>query len=126
MTTRIAVAVIHHDGKFLIGPRPPEAPLGGLWEFPGGKLTQGESPMQAAVREAREETGIAVVPCYLYQIVRHTYDHDQVELHFFSCRPADGTDTHRAPFLWVPRADLIKYRFPEANAAVLRTITRYA
>ncbi|MBI1902145.1 MAG: (deoxy)nucleoside triphosphate pyrophosphohydrolase [Planctomycetia bacterium] len=126
MTTRIAVAVIHYDGKFLIGRRPPDAPLGGLWEFPGGKLKQGESPMQAAVREAREETGIAVVPCYLYQIVHHQYDHDQVELHFMACRPADGAGTPKAPFLWVPRADLIKYRFPEANAAVLRTIMRYA
>ena len=56
----IAVAVVQHAGTVLIGRRAPEAPLGGLWEFPGGKVGPDETPGEAAARECREETGLAV------------------------------------------------------------------
>jgi mutator protein MutT len=55
----IAVAVVEHQGRFLIGKRPDDAALGGYWEFPGGKVEQGESPADAAIRECLEETGVA-------------------------------------------------------------------
>ncbi len=54
--TRIAIAVVEHDGNFLIGLRPSGAVLGGLWEFPGGKVEPDETPEAAAARECLEET----------------------------------------------------------------------
>ena len=59
-TTLIAIAVVEHEGQFLIGLRPPAVTLAGLWEFPGGKVERGETIEGALRRELREELGIEV------------------------------------------------------------------
>ena len=59
--TAIAIAVVQDGERFLIGQRPPEKPLAGYWEFPGGRVEPGEMPGDAAVRECLEETGLHVV-----------------------------------------------------------------
>ena len=56
--TLIAIAIVEYDGLFLVGQRPPDVPLAGLWEFPGGKVQAGETPEAAAARECFEETGL--------------------------------------------------------------------
>jgi A/G-specific adenine glycosylase len=56
----IVVAVVRRNGRYLIGKRPTSGLLGGLWEFPGGKIEPGETHEQALVREVREETGLEV------------------------------------------------------------------
>ncbi|MDH3427947.1 MAG: NUDIX domain-containing protein, partial [Gemmatimonadota bacterium] len=56
----IAVALIWDSGRLFIQRRPVDGLLGGLWEFPGGKVEPGESPRQAAVREVVEETGMSI------------------------------------------------------------------
>lgn len=123
--TPIAIAVIEHEGRFLIGPRPPGAPLAGLWEFPGGKVVAGESPEQAAVREALEETGLVVEALREYPRRTETYAHDRVRLHFFACRPADPAAVPRAPFRWVARGDLEQYAFPSGNRALLELLREH-
>ena len=57
--TLVAIAVVEHDGCFLVGVRPEGKPLAGFAEFPGGKVDHGETPEQAAIRECREESGLA-------------------------------------------------------------------
>ena len=84
--TRIAVAIVKADEHFVIGQRPPDVPLAGYWEFPGGKMLPGESPLEAAARECFEETGIAVQAIDEYQTVIHEYAHGVLELHFVNCR----------------------------------------
>jgi 8-oxo-dGTP diphosphatase len=118
--TLIAIAVVEHDGSFLIGQRPPGVALAGLWEFPGGKIEPGETPEAAAVRECLEETGIAVQPLFRYPEREHDYAHDRVQLIFVACRPASGLpDTPREPFRWVEREALGKHEFPAGNAELL-------
>jgi len=117
--TEIAIAVVEHDGLYLIGRRPADAVLGGLWEFPGGKIEPGESPQEAAVRECREESGLEVTVEGRYPQVAHVYPHGRVLLHFFACRPRDASQTLRAPYRWIPAADLDRYEFPPANAELL-------
>lgn len=56
----VAAALIDGDGRILLQQRPTDKQLGGLWEFPGGKIEPGESPEAALVRELREELGIDV------------------------------------------------------------------
>jgi mutator protein MutT len=115
----IAVAVVGHQGRFLIGQRPDGATLGGYWEFPGGKVEQGESPQEAACRECLEETGVAVRVVGEYLIVDHDYAHGALHIQFFACAPSDNVNELPARFRWVPRGELHHYRFPPANDRLL-------
>ena len=56
----VAAALVDRDGRVLVQQRPPDKPMTGLWEFPGGKLEPGETPEAALVRELAEELGIDV------------------------------------------------------------------
>jgi mutator protein MutT len=122
--TRIAIAVVEHEDRFLIGQRPPGAALAGLWEFPGGKVEEGETPRAAAVRECLEETGLTVEICGEYSTREHQYEHDRVQLHFFDCRAVDPSQQPLDPYRWVPRGELSAYEFPAANQELLKRLLR--
>lgn len=119
--TPIAVAVVEHGGKFLIGQRPEGKPLAGLWEFPGGKVEPGETPAEAAARECLEEVGVRVSVGTQYPEVIQQYDHDRVRLHFFRCTLAAGATVNdvAAGYRWVAAAELPTYEFPKANAKLV-------
>ena len=116
----IAVAVVEHEGRFLVGKRPAGVPLAGLWEFPGGKIEPGESLEAAAMRECLEETGVAVEPLFRYPDHEQSYEHGRVALCFVACRPVSGADqSPHEPFRWVARESLAEYDFPDGNQAIL-------
>ena len=120
MPTPIAIAVVEHDGRFLIGQRPAGLPLAGLWEFPGGKIEPGETPEAAAVRECLEETGVPVEPLSRYPEHIQAYDHDRVQLFFIACRPEPDANTlPLPPFRWAGREELAGLNFPAGNARLL-------
>lgn len=118
----IAIAVVEHQGQFLIGQRPAGVALGGLWEFPGGKVEPSESPANAAVRECLEEAGVLVQAGDEYPRREHDYTHAAVHLHFFRCRLLSVEQHPKWPFRWVPRAELALYEFPAGNAELLALI----
>ena len=126
--TEIAIAVVEHAGQYLIGQRPAGAPLAGLWEFPGGKVQPGETPVRAAARECLEETGLVVHVGELIAQIVHQYEHAQVRLNFFACTP-QGIDLLHAtpkpapPFRWAPVEVLCRLEFPAANAPVVKLLT---
>jgi mutator protein MutT len=117
--TRIAIAVVEQDGRFLIGRRPAGTVLPGLWEFPGGKIQPDETPAAAAVRECLEETGLAVRVIGQYEQVDYEYEHANVQLHFFRCAPQDPRQSPDPRFRWVLAAELVRYEFPAANATLV-------
>jgi mutator protein MutT len=117
--TRIAVAVVEHAGRFLVGQRPEGVPLAGLWEFPGGKVQPDETPQQAAMRECLEETGLVVEVTGQYEPVEYQYEHGRLHLDFFACRPRDPSADPRPPFGWFERQDLAHMQFPAANARLI-------
>ena len=124
MPTSIAIAVVEHDGCFLIGRRPEGVPLAGLWEFPGGKIEPGESPEAAAVRECLEEAGIRVESLFRYPTIVHDYAHDRVELFFIACRLLNPQAVATINgFRWTPRNELSQLEFPEGNRTVLQILT---
>jgi len=122
--TVIAIAVVEHEGRFLIGQRGPDVPLAGLWEFPGGKVRDGESPEQASARECREETGLEVVVRGSLGHVTHEYEHGTVELFFFDCPLVDSAQAPREPFRWVDGRELTQYEFPAANRQIVERLAR--
>ena len=82
----VACALVDADGRVLIAQRPEGKQLAGLWEFPGGKVEQGETPVEALVRELREELEIEVNPACLAPFVFTTYDYESFHLHFATMR----------------------------------------
>lgn len=127
---QIGVAVIWNDqGQILIDKRPQKGLLGGLWEFPGGKIEPQESVEDCIRREIKEELGIGIVVDDHLITVNHAYTHFKVTLIVHHCRhvqgepQAIGCDEIR----WVTLAELDEYPFPKANQeiiAALRTAKR--
>ena len=122
--TRIGIAVVEYERRYLVGTRHADNPLPGLAEFPGGKCRAGESPNECAVRECYEETGLRVEPMQLLLNRQFEYAHDAVDLHFWLCRPADETTVaadHRG-FRWNSITEIATRQFPEANEPVIAAL----
>lgn len=123
MPTPIAIAIVEHEGRFLIGQRPDGVALAGLWEFPGGKIEPGESPEAAAVRECEEEAGIVVTPLFRYPEQIFQYEHAEVQLIFIAAEQVSDTAiAPRHPFRWVIREELPNYQFPDGNRSILELL----
>lgn len=119
----IAAAVVQQGDEVLIGLRGDGVPLAGYWEFPGGKVQEGEPASDAARRECWEETGVAVRIVEPYPVVDYQYPHGSLRIHFFAAKPLGERGAVPDRFRWVKRADLSTYLFPPANAEVLRILT---
>lgn len=114
---RVAVGVIRRNGTVLITQRKADGLLGGLWEFPGGKIKKGERAEAACLREIKEEVGLdIVVDTYLTE-VRHAYTHFKVVLDVFLCHYVDGHVQLGGPvdYRWIKMADIDQYPIPGAN-----------
>ena len=120
----VVAAIIKRDGRILITKRPDHVHLGGLWEFPGGKVHDGESLDQALKREIHEELGIHIlVHDECFHTVHH-YDARSVALHFFNCTilSGDPTPIDVAEYRWALPRELHEYSFPEADQELIRMI----
>lgn len=118
----VAAALIQDAaGRYLLTRRLPDAHLGGLWEFPGGKREAGESLAACLRRELREELGVDVEVGERVETVRWEYPEKTVVLHFFRCRLAAGTPEprERQELAWVEPERLRDYDFPPADRALL-------
>jgi len=115
----VAVALIDVDGRVLIARRPQGKQLGGLWEFPGGKVEPGERPEAALIRELREELGIEVAESCLAPFVftSHGYDSFHLLMPLYLCRRWSGTVQARehSALKWVKPASLADYPMPPAD-----------
>jgi len=114
------------DGaKILISRREADDMLGGLWEFPGGRVEDGETLEEALVRELREELAIGADVIEPFMRVDHAYTHFRVTLHFYHCRHADGQPTaiECDAWTWVAVEELERFAFPAADRRVLTALT---
>lgn len=115
----VAAALVDADGRVLIAQRPANKSMGGLWEFPGGKVDPGETPEQALIRELREELGIDTRNSCLapYCFASHTYEAMHLLMPLFVCRVWKGEPRaieHQA-LAWVRPARLFDYNMPPAD-----------
>ena len=122
----IAAALVWRGSRLLIARRPEEGLLGGLWEFPGGKVEPGETPAEAARREVREELGIDVEILGKTAAIEHAYSHFRITLHLFHARWTGGEierlETEADSPRWVLPPELARYACPAANTAVIRRL----
>jgi A/G-specific adenine glycosylase len=113
------VAVIEKEGRILIQKRPAGGLLGGLWEFPGGKVEQGESLTGALRREVREELGAGIEGVRRLTTVRHAYTRFQVTLHAFTCKIRDPHFKAGPRRRWVTLSSIRKYPLPSGSVQIV-------
>jgi 8-oxo-dGTP diphosphatase len=117
----VAAGLVFRNGLLLITQRPPDAHLGGLWEFPGGKRQAAESYEDCLRRELREELDIEVEIEGLYETITHEYPDKAVHLRFFRCvwRQNEPRALGVSDFAWVGKSQLGNYSFPAADNRLL-------
>lgn len=118
-----AAAIIDTDGRILVAQRPEGKAMAGLWEFPGGKVNNGETPEYALMRELEEELGIQTRPCCFSPIAfaSHNYDDFHLLMPLFACRVWRGEPQlheHQA-LKWVRVIDLYDLAMPEADIPLI-------
>lgn len=121
----VAVGVIvGKDGKIFIAKRPDKVHQGGLWEFPGGKVDEGETIQQAVVRELREELAIDVISSKPLIKIRHDYGDKIVLLDVWKITKFAGEPigNEGQPVLWVSPKNLHQFEFPAANKPIITAI----
>lgn len=127
VVTVVVAAVIERDDSFLVTRRLEGTHLGGLWEFPGGKIASGETHAAALAREIREELDADVEVGALVYETEFTYNDRSISLHFYRCvlrgvpRPLLGQQMR-----WIPRIELRALDFPPADKELIRLLTERA
>jgi A/G-specific adenine glycosylase len=126
---QVAAGLIWDDaGRLLIGQRPADGLLGGLWEFPGGKQEPGETLAECLARELREELAITVEVGELFTTVEHAFTHFRITLHAFTCRYVGALDGAGPQALgvqawaWAEPEALGAYAFGKADRAVIAAL----
>ncbi len=124
---RIAVGVVFKNGRVLITRRKPSGLLGGLWEFPGGKIQKGESPEAACIREIKEEVNLAVQVDSHLSRVKHAYTHFKIVMDVFCCSYVSGRVALSGPVdhRWINLQKLDDFPFPKANHKFFDELRQY-
>jgi 8-oxo-dGTP diphosphatase len=119
----VACALIDPDNRVLIAKRPEGRSLAGLWEFPGGKVEEGETLEDALIRELYEELSVTVTKPCLAPLTFSTYDYPEFHLllALFICRRWEGSPVAKeAPEIkWVRASRLREYPMPPADAPLI-------
>ena len=122
---RVVAALIQKEGKLLVCQRTRHQTMPLKWEFPGGKIEDGEQPRDALRRELEEEIGIQAKIGDEIARIRHEYpNRSMVELRFFLVREYEGEIENRIfrDIQWATPKDLPKYDFLEADLTLVRDL----
>lgn len=122
----VAVAVLTRaDGSFLLASRPTDKLYSSYWEFPGGKIEAGETPLQALTRELDEELGITINAATPWLTRVFSYPHATVRLHFYRVTRWQGTPTPREQqqLVWQTADKISVAPLLPACIPVLRSLT---
>ncbi len=118
-----ACALVDADNRVLLAQRPEGKTLAGLWEFPGGKVEQGETPEQTVIRELKEELDIETKTACLAPLTFASYSYDQFHLMMplFVCRRFWGTPkaNEGQALKWVRPRDMREYPMPPADKPLI-------
>lgn len=121
---RVVGAMLQNEmGRYLITQRPPTASLPLLWEFPGGRVEEGENDAVALARELHEEMGVRIEVLEEVMHTHHEYPTYDIDFRVFRCQLGDaGSEIHHLrvhDHRWVTLEEMGQYRFPDADAKTL-------
>lgn len=124
--TVVAAIIYNSKNKILITKRPTNMHLGGLWEFPGGKVESGESYPAALKREIKEETNLDITVRDLYWNESVDYSKKKVHLYFYNCNLIDENQkilcNEIDDFRWLDKSELANFNFPEADVHLIKNL----
>lgn len=122
-----AAVLQRSDGAVLLVQRPLHKSMGGMWEFPGGKVEPFETPQETMVRELFEEIGMktSIENIEPFTFVSYTYDHFHLNMFVFRCLSWTGEivlKEGQPDFAWVQPQDLDKYLVPSADEPIIKRL----
>jgi 8-oxo-dGTP diphosphatase len=123
---QVTAAIIIENQKVLITQRHPYDTMAEKWEFPGGKVENGETPEACLQRELQEELGILAEVHDLYMVNKHVYPHIQIELLAFRSHILSGQITllSHKDSRWVPIHELDQFDFSDADKPIVQRLMR--
>lgn len=126
ITLVVACALVDSDGRVLVAARPSGKSMAGLWEFPGGKVEEGETPEAALIRELKEELSIDVTAACLAPLsfASHAYDDFHLLMPLYVCRKWDGQIAPREgqETQWLRPRDLFDLPMPPADKPLIAAL----
>jgi len=123
-TIRVVAAVVESNGRYLITQRRSTAVLPLMWEFPGGRVEDGETDSEALHREVRHRIGVDIAVGQLISFVSHPYQNYVVDMYLYECRLTRGEPTPKNvnAFRWAASAEFDQYPFTPADEASMNKL----
>ncbi len=119
----VSIALINNESEILLSKRPEKKHLSGFWEFPGGKVEEGETPEKALIREVKEELNIDINNKCIAPLSFSEFDYNkfQLLLLLYICRRWDGVpmSMENNKLEWVKPNMLRDYKMPPADDALI-------
>ncbi|MBC8186323.1 A/G-specific adenine glycosylase [candidate division KSB1 bacterium] len=118
---KIVVGVVQKSGHILIVQRKSSGLLGGLWEFPGGKIKNDESAINGCIREMREKVNAEVTQPEFLAEIKHAYTHFKIKMNIFKCLYSSGKiilNEHQ-DFRWIKIKEISEFPVHGANLKIL-------
>ncbi|NIA18503.1 MAG: A/G-specific adenine glycosylase [Simkaniaceae bacterium] len=119
----VVTALIWQNGYFYIQKRSENGHLGGLWEFPGGKIEKNETEIDTVKREIIEECRFKIIPQNKIGTIKHVYSHFSISLSLYHCTPAESIPIkNNGRTRWIKPENISRYAFPKANHKLFKIL----
>ncbi|OGI09222.1 MAG: hypothetical protein A2X41_01445 [Candidatus Margulisbacteria bacterium GWE2_39_32] len=123
----VTAAIIYANGKYLIAQRPLDKSMGGLWEFPGGKVDEGESLESCLIREIQEELELVISINKHFLSVNHYEENVSLNLHSYLCSIIDGEIrlNEHIDYKWITKNEFSLFDFPQADRPIIKKLEEH-